>query len=125
MQKEKLRLARKKKGYTQQQIADVIATDVSNYSRKENGDVRIIKEEWEKIAQFLDIPVEEIYEDDDSKVVINNDHPVFNDCSASAGVYNYNNNSIPISIVENLQEYISILKEEINGLKEEIKALKK
>ncbi|WP_299182685.1 helix-turn-helix domain-containing protein [uncultured Chryseobacterium sp.] len=125
MQKEKLRLARKKKGYTQQQIADVIATDVSNYSRKENGDVRIIKEEWEKIAQFLDIPVEEIYEDDDSKVVINNDHPVFNDSSASAGVYNYNNNSIPISIVENLQEYISILKEEINDLKEEIKALKK
>ena len=31
MQKEKLRVIRKKKGYTQQQIADIIATDVSNY----------------------------------------------------------------------------------------------
>ncbi|WP_418124029.1 hypothetical protein ACNFU2_05280 [Chryseobacterium sp. PTM-20240506] len=36
MQKEKL--LRKKKGYTQQQIADVIATDVSNYCRKEGGE---------------------------------------------------------------------------------------
>ena len=48
MQKEKLRNVRKRKGITQQQIADAIATDVSNYSRKESGDVSIRKEEWEK-----------------------------------------------------------------------------
>jgi transcriptional regulator with XRE-family HTH domain len=53
MQKERLRLLRKKKGYTQQQIADIIATDVSNYSRKESGDVKIVRAEWEKIANFL------------------------------------------------------------------------
>ncbi|MBB4806410.1 transcriptional regulator with XRE-family HTH domain [Chryseobacterium defluvii] len=123
MQKEKLRSIRKKKGYTQQQIADVIATDVSNYSRKESGDVRIIKEEWEKIANFLEIPMEEIYEDEEAQIVVNNDHPVFNDSSAS-GVYQYNNTSIPFSIVENLQEYISLLKEEIKDLQEEIRSLK-
>lgn len=50
MQKEKLRNVRKRKGITQQQVADIIATDVSNYSRKESGDVAIRKEEWEKIA---------------------------------------------------------------------------
>lgn len=124
MQKEKLRLVRKKKGYTQQQIADVIATDVSNYSRKESGDVRIIKDEWEKIAKFLDIPLAEIYEEEDAQIIVNNDHPVFND-SAASGVYHYNNNSIPISIVENLQEYITLLKEEIKDLRGEIKILKK
>ncbi|WP_345991997.1 helix-turn-helix transcriptional regulator [Chryseobacterium sp. Chry.R1] len=123
MQKEKLRSIRKKKGYTQQQIADIIATDVSNYSRKESGDVKIVRAEWEKIANFLDVTMEDIYEEDDSQIVVNNDHPVFNDSSAS-GVYQYNNNTIPLSIVENLQEYISLLKAENQKLQAEIKTLK-
>lgn len=123
MQKEKLRTIRKKKGYTQQQIADIIATDVSNYSRKESGDVKIVRAEWEKIANFLDVTMEDIYEDDDAQIVVNNDHPVFNDSSAS-GIYQYNNSTIPLSIVENLQEYISLLKEENRKLNEEIKSLK-
>lgn len=72
MRKEKLYRARKAKDYTQQQIADLLSTDLSNYNRKENGNVRIIKEEWEKIAKFLNVPIEEIYEEDDSKVIINN-----------------------------------------------------
>ncbi|UOU99925.1 helix-turn-helix domain-containing protein [Chryseobacterium daecheongense] len=122
MQKEKLRLLRKKKGYTQQQIADVIATDVSNYSRKENGDVRIIKDEWDKIARFLDVSVEEIYEEDDAKVVINNDHPVFNDNAASSIMTQFNNFSA--SVIQNLQDYISLLKEENEKLKEELKNTK-
>ncbi|ROI00933.1 helix-turn-helix transcriptional regulator [Chryseobacterium daecheongense] len=119
MQKEKLRLLRKKKGYTQQQIADVIATDVSNYSRKENGDVKIIKDEWDKIARFLDVSVEEIYEEDDAKVIINNDHPVFNDNAASSIMTQFNNFSA--SVIQNLQDYISLLKEENEKLKEELK----
>ncbi|MBK1897969.1 helix-turn-helix transcriptional regulator [Chryseobacterium paridis] len=123
MQKEKLRLIRKRKGYTQQQIADIIATDVSNYSRKESGDVKIVRAEWEKIANFLDVTMEDIYEEDDAQIVVNNDHPVFNDSSAS-GVYQYNNSTIPLSIVENLQEYISLLKAENLKLNEELKSLK-
>jgi transcriptional regulator with XRE-family HTH domain len=124
MQKEKLRLIRKQKGYTQQQVADFIATDVSNYSRKENGDVRIIPDEWEKIARFLDVPVEDIYEEEEAKLVVNNDHPVFNDNSGtSAGTINSQNNysNIPGSIIENLQGYIALLREENEKLKEELK----
>ncbi len=79
MQKEKLRLIRKQKGYTQQQVADYIATDVSNYSRKESGDVRIVQDEWDKLARFFEVPVEDIYEEETAAVVVNNDHPVFND----------------------------------------------
>ncbi|MCS3530493.1 helix-turn-helix transcriptional regulator [Chryseobacterium sp. JUb7] len=121
MQKEKLRIARKKKGYTQQQIADVIATDVSNYSRKESGDVKIIKDEWEKIAHFLNIPLEEIYEEEDAKIVVNNDHPVYNDnASSSSGVITQFNN-ISTSVIQNLQDYISLLKQEIDRLNEELK----
>lgn len=126
MQKEKLRIIRKQKGYTQQQIADIIATDVSNYSRKESGDVKIVREEWDKIARFLEVPVEEIYEDEEAKVVVNYDHPVFNDKSISAGAITNQNNydNIPGDVIENLQDYIALLKEENNRLKEELKSLK-
>lgn len=121
MQKEKLRVLRKKKGYTQQQIADVIATDVSNYCRKEGGDVKIIREEWDKIANFLEVPVEEIYEEEEGKVIIEN--PVFNDSpGSSVNVGNQTvsiTNDLSIEIIKNLQEYIGLLKEEVKRLKGE------
>lgn len=120
MQKEKLRLIRKQKGYTQQQVADIIATDVSNYSRKESGDVKIIRDEWDKLARFLDVTVEEIYEDEEAKVIVNYDHPVFNDSSSGNGTMNQFNN-IPGSIIKNLQDYIALLKEENEKLKVELK----
>lgn len=123
MQKEKLRIIRKQKGYTQKQVADFISTDVSNYSRKESGDVRIISDEWEKIASFLEVPVEEIYEDEEAKIVINNDHPVFNDKSANAINSQNNFDNIPGIVIENLQGYITLLKEENERLKEELKGL--
>lgn len=120
MQKEKLRTARKRKGYTQQEIADVIATDVSNYSRKESGNVRIIHAEWEKIARFLDVPVEEIYEEDETTIVIEN--PVFNDSpganlGSNTGNVTNISNDLSIEIIKTMQEYIGLLKEEISKLK--------
>ncbi|QIY89748.1 helix-turn-helix transcriptional regulator [Chryseobacterium gallinarum] len=117
MQKEKLRTVRKRKGYTQQQMADIIPTDVFNYNRKESGAVSITQAEWTKIANFLDVPVDEIYEEDEANVIVNN--PVFND-NTQANVGNNNatiNNELSIEIIKNLQEYISLLKEEINRLK--------
>ncbi|AZB11124.1 XRE family transcriptional regulator [Chryseobacterium sp. G0162] len=117
MQKEKLRTVRKRKGYTQQQVADAIATDVSNYSRKESGTVKIIESEWDKLAKFLEVTVEEIYEEEEAKIIIEN--PVFND-NTQANVGNNNatiNNELSIEIIKNLQEYISLLKEEVARLK--------
>lgn len=123
MEKEKLRRLRKQKGFTQQQIADAIATDVSNYSRKETGGVRIIREEWEKIAKFMDVPLEEIYQEEEATIIINNEN---NTVSDQAGFYNINGNNsnnynIPNSVIDNLQEYITLLKEEIARLKEKKK----
>ncbi|MFP3596078.1 helix-turn-helix transcriptional regulator [Chryseobacterium sp. SIMBA_029] len=123
MEKEKLRRLRKQKGFTQQQIADAIATDLSNYSRKETGDVRIIREEWEKIAKFMDVPLEEIYQEEEATIIINNEN---NTVSDQAGFYNINGNNsnnynIPNSVIDNLQEYITLLKEEIARLKEKKK----
>lgn len=123
MQKEKLRTVRKMKGFTQQQMAEVIPTDVSNYSRKENGTVSITQTEWNKLAQFLEVPIEEIYEEEEAKIVIEN--PVFND-SPGANVgnsgFSANNmgqitNELSIEIIKTMQEYIGLLKEEIERLK--------
>jgi transcriptional regulator with XRE-family HTH domain len=58
------------KGITQQQMADVIPTDVSNYSRKESGAVSITQTEWNKLAKFLEVPVEEIYEEDEPRLLL-------------------------------------------------------
>lgn len=122
MQKEKLRALRKKRGHTQQEIADLLATDVSNYSRKESGNVKIIRAEWEKIAGFLDVPLEDIYEEDEAMIVIENQ--VFNDSPGSSvnsnisgdNISNFTND-LSIEIIKNLQDYISLLKEEMISLK--------
>jgi ribosome-binding protein aMBF1 (putative translation factor) len=53
---------RKQKGFSQVQMAKALSTDTSNYSRKERGEVRINDEEWEKLANTLDITLEEIKE---------------------------------------------------------------
>lgn len=100
MKKAKLRTIRKQKGYSQQQVADVIPTEVSNYSRKENGYIKITKNEWEKIARFFNVPVEEIYEED---------YPVY----------------IPNRISrDNIHAYISQLEKENIALLKKIEILK-
>lgn len=119
MQKEKLRTVRKMKGFTQQQMAEVIPTDVSNYSRKESGAVSITQTEWNKLAKFLEVPIEEIYEEEEAKIVIEN--PVFSD-NTGVNVGNNNataniSNELSIEIIKTMQEYIGLLKEEINRLK--------
>ncbi|WP_317040603.1 helix-turn-helix domain-containing protein [Chryseobacterium jejuense] len=120
---EKLKSIRKQKGYTQQQIADILATDVSNYSRKENGDVKIYDEEWEKLAKALDVAVEEIKEEKSATVVQN---LTFNDSSTNNQSGNYNQYcNIPTYLLENQQEYINLLKEQIDILKAENAKLKK
>ncbi|AZA49660.1 XRE family transcriptional regulator [Chryseobacterium carnipullorum] len=124
MQKEKLREVRKRKGITQQQIADIIATDVSNYSRKESGDVSIRKEEWEKIARFLEVPVEEIYQEEEAKQINHFD----NITSSSSFGNNISGNyycNVPEYLLESQRDLIQILKKENQRLEEELKKYKK
>lgn len=116
---EKLRNLRKLKGFTQEYMSNIIATDVSNYSRKESGEVRIFDEEWVKLAKALDVPVEDIKENKPGNTVN------FNDSSSNSGTAFLNNYySIPEYILENQQDYINLLKEQIEILKTENKKLK-
>jgi len=119
MIQEELNNLRKQKGMSQEKMAKILSTDTSNYSRKERGETRIHDEEWQKIADALDVPVEEIKGEKPSGIV-HNDNSTLHDQSGSY-IHNYN---IPNSIIENLQDYISLLKQEIENLKEGNKNLK-
>ncbi|MDR6486160.1 transcriptional regulator with XRE-family HTH domain [Chryseobacterium vietnamense] len=123
---EKLRTLRKQKGYTQQQIADLLATDVSNYSRKESGDVKIFDDEWEKLAKALDVPVEDIKEE--KALQTQNQNSTLNDNSSLNDNASINYNlfcNVPNYLLENQQEYINLLKQQIKALKEENEKMKK
>jgi len=116
-QKNKLKTIRNNKGYSQECMAAFLKIDKSSYSRKENGEIRINNYEWEKLSEVLEVPVEDIYESEDSMIFI------FNDNSTGNGniVTNY---TIPQSILESQKKYIEKLEEENRNLKEEIIRLK-
>ncbi|PWW27117.1 MULTISPECIES: helix-turn-helix domain-containing protein [unclassified Chryseobacterium] len=120
MVQEKLRNLRKQKGISQEKMAKILSTDPSNYSRKERGEVRIHDEEWQKLAEALEVPVEDIKEEKELRLV-HNDNSTFND---NSGNYYNQHFNIPNSVIENLQDYISLLKQKVYELEQEIKSLK-
>lgn len=97
------------KGLTQQQMADKLFMDVSTNNRKEQ--VKIRKEEWSKIADALDVPIEDIYEGEEAHVFVFRDH--------STGYYLGTNHiyAIPQSILDSQLKYIAMLEAEIERLK--------
>ncbi|MGH1519383.1 helix-turn-helix transcriptional regulator [Chryseobacterium sp. JK1] len=118
--KNKLRKLRTDKGISQKQIASILPTDVSNYNRKELGDVKITKQEWEKISVFLEVSVEEIFEaDEEKKTPSKHKSPILNDTFLGIKYLEI----IP-SIIENLQDFINILKKNNEELKMENQKLK-
>lgn len=103
-----------KKGFSQEQIASMLGMTQSNYSRKENGNSRISKQEWERLSKVLDVTVDDIFEGEDNHIFIFQDH--------STGNYNGTNNiySIPQHIEQLLdtqRKYIEKLEKEIEDLK--------
>ncbi|NHN24617.1 helix-turn-helix transcriptional regulator [Flavobacterium jejuense] len=115
MVKEKLKQYRKKKGFTQEQLAKHLATDTSNYSRKENGEVKITPDEWEKLASFLNCEIDDIYEENNTNVIYKNKG---NSSVNNSGTIHYFN--VPDFVLEHLE----LLKKENSRLQEEIKELK-
>ena len=101
-------------------MAKLLHMTQSQYQRREKGEIKISDEEWEKIAKALGTTVEEIKEDDRSLGIIHNENSTFHD---NAGNYNHYYN-IPNSIIDNLQDYINLLKKEIEELKKEVQKLK-
>ncbi|WP_445457476.1 helix-turn-helix domain-containing protein [Flavobacterium sp. HNIBRBA15423] len=112
MEKIKLIEARKQKGFSQQQIAEHLCIDVSNYNRREKGQAKISSNEWEKIASLLNVPIEEIYESEESNFFVFRDNSIGNYLGTNH-IY-----SIPEYLLESQRKYITKLEEEIKELKE-------
>lgn len=111
MEKVKLIEARKAKNYSQNKMAEELCMDVSNYNRREKGQSKISHPEWEKLSKILDVPIEDIYESEETTVFI---------CKDSAnGNYQGTNHiySVPEYLLESQRKYISKLEEEIENLK--------
>ena len=99
-------------------MSTVLSMDVSCYNRREKGQIKISNSEWQKLAEILNVPLEDIYESDESIIFI------FNDNASGNGniVTNY---TIPQSIWDLQKKYIEKLEEEIRNLKEEIRLVAK
>lgn len=117
MIKQKLLEKRKAKGKSQEDMAYEMKISQSQYSRRENGQVAITPEEWDEIAQILNVPKEEIYQKEESMVFICKDN--------ANGNYQGNNHiySVPEFLLDNQQKYILKLEEEIKTLQEKIALL--
>lgn len=115
--KKKLHQATVSKGFNQEKIADALGMNVSNYNRKEKGHVKIFKEEWERLSKLLEVPLEDIYESEESMVFICKDN--------ATGYVNGTNNvySVPEYFLEHQRKYIAKLEEEVERLKKEIEGL--
>ena len=83
--------------------------NVSNYNRREKGQIKISLIEWEKLAEIFDVPIEDIYEADDNPVFINKDNATFH--------YQNNIYTVPEYLLETQRKYIKILEEEIRELR--------
>jgi transcriptional regulator with XRE-family HTH domain len=113
MIKNKLIAARKEKNMTQNNMAELLFLSQSQYHRREQGQIRISDEEWERMAKILGKEIQDIKEEDNISTVYNYDN--------SSGNYSASNNyfyTIPEFIMKNQQDYIEMLKEEIKRLKE-------
>jgi len=78
MEKKLLIQVRNTKGFTQKEMADLMAMDVSNYNRREKGSVIISKDELGKLAKILDVLFGQIYEPDESHYFVFKDNSIGN-----------------------------------------------
>jgi hypothetical protein len=86
--------------------------NVSNYNRLEKGIIHIKPDEWLKLAEFLEVNVDEIFEADAPY------HINCKDQSVGIGVNNGTNNvyTVPKALLDSQQKYIEMLEARIEEL---------
>jgi transcriptional regulator with XRE-family HTH domain len=127
MLKEKLLKARKEKKFTQEDLATYLNISKSEFQRKETGVSKIHNDEWERIAKLLNVPVEDIFEEDPCVSIYNSYDNKFDNNSGNYFIAGAANNfyAIPDYVLKNQQKYIESLERKIEGLDIKIKELEK
>ena len=114
MIKQKLLNRRKEIGKSQEDVAFAMGIEQSQYSKREAGQIKITKKEWETLAKILMCTLEDIYEPEDGIYVINNENA--NGNFGNNNIYNAFNEFA----FETMRKYITKLEEEITVLKEKL-----
>jgi transcriptional regulator with XRE-family HTH domain len=117
MKKQKLIEVREAKGLTQQQVAEKLCIDASCYNRRESGQTKIRISQWAELAKILDVPLENIHEEDEKQTMIFNDNAIGSYC---ANNINNINITVPETLLETQQKYIRKLEDEIKELKQQL-----
>lgn len=105
-----LKEIRKSKGFTQKQVALKMAMEQTAYSKKENGKSPITEEEYKKLADFLETPIEEIKKG--KETIAKNENCTFHDQSIGIQII-----SMPKDTLDIIIKYTSKLEEENQQLK--------
>ena len=111
---EKVKFFREKKGYSQESLAYRLGIEQSQYSRRENGQVKFSADEVLEISKMLDIEISELFSDQTV---------VFNSSNQSGGSFGQYINIPEVLITQYEQrlkekdEMISLLKNVIENLK--------
>ena len=86
--------------------------NVSNYNHREKGQIHIKPDKWLKIADILEVHVDDIYETDE-KYTLN-----CKDQSVGIAINNGTNNvyTVPKHLLDSLHKYINMLEEKIKDL---------
>jgi transcriptional regulator with XRE-family HTH domain len=111
MKKMKLYEVRKQKSFSQRKIAACLCMDVSNYNRREMGQVEISIAEWQKLAKILEVPLEKIYEPDGRQTLITQDGGLSDQQETNRTC------SVPECLLTTQQKYIRKLEKEIAELR--------
>lgn len=124
MKKEKLIAVRQANGYSITELADLLKIQNYSYQRRENGQTKMSHNEWEKIALFLKVPFQSIFEPNCS--IKTAETPKIAEKKTNKTAI-----EIPTVVLDNQQEYIAILKKDVEKyqgkciiMKAEIKELK-
>lgn len=110
---------RKKLGFTQDELAEVLCMDVSCYCRRESGQIKISAAQWLKIAETLDVPVSEIYQSEDELTAA----LCRKDATDKLGVVEHY--SMPDDVLGMYNKHVEKLELELNRLKELLKMAKR
>lgn len=114
MKKVRLYEARNKKGYSQEYMAQQLSMDTASYHRREKGMTKISSREWLKLAQILELPMEEI-QDRESPILVTS-----TDISGNKDVVF----TIPREFIDNRTRYIKLLEDKILTLENQLFELK-
>ncbi|SNR29596.1 helix-turn-helix transcriptional regulator [Flavobacterium sp. ov086] len=74
MIKLKLKAKRKEKKLSQEEFAELLFMDQSQYNRRENGQIKISDDEWKRMAIILNVKIDQIFESDNTTYSNNHEH---------------------------------------------------